>query len=98
MRLPNELRSIRVATITLERCRFAYEYQTEITDIYICTLDVKKYCGKGDSGAPLVFNKKLAGVFIFSGGQGGANNPDVYVNLSHPTYRNWIMSILSYYH
>ena len=81
-------------TISQERCRHAYEHQTDITDIYICTLDEDKYCAKGDSGAPLVFERLLAGVFVWSGGRGGANNPDVYVNLSHHIYREWILSNL----
>ena len=66
----------------------------EITNKNICTLDESglKYCGAGDSGDPLVVEGELAGIFTVSLYNGGPDIPDVYMNLSHPEYRNWILA------
>ena len=88
------LRSITVPIISREQCRLVYQHHLEITDRDICTYDSnkKKFCGPGDSGAPLVVEGHLVGVYAWSAGFNGPVGPDVFMNLAHPIYMNWIIS------
>ncbi|XP_033225813.1 trypsin-like [Belonocnema kinseyi] len=92
-----ELRSIEVPLISKAECRKAYPRPRGwITNKEICTLDKSgnKGSGLGDSGDPLVVNGQLLGVMAWSRGLADGKSPDVYINLSHPLYRNWILAYL----
>ncbi|XP_033214707.1 transmembrane protease serine 4-like isoform X2 [Belonocnema kinseyi] len=54
-----ELRSISVLTISLDRCRRAHGNDPEITSKVICTHDhfLPRHCSYGDDGGPLVINE-----------------------------------------
>ena len=82
--------------ISQEQCENEYEHQAIITIKDICTLDPHKRCGDGDSGAPLVVGDKLAGIYSWTGayGYGGPRFPDVYMNVSHSVFRNWIIYVM----
>ncbi|XP_033230877.1 trypsin beta-like [Belonocnema kinseyi] len=98
-RYPKCLRSITVRIISLAECRTRYPHDLDITDKTICTfngaLEAKKHCSDGDSGGPLVLNDKLIGVMAWNREDAHANAPDVFMNLAHPAYRNWIISHMS---
>ena len=100
MEYAKQLRSISLPIISLESCKHYYIPKAfDISNKNICTLDEfgLKYCGAGDSGDPLVVEGELAGIFTVSEGDGGPHIPDVYMNLSHPEYRNWILSTVNYF-
>ena len=85
-------------TISLEKCRNVYAYVREVLEITnknICVNDNdgKKYCSFGDSGNPLVIAGKLAGVMSWN--THNCEEPDVFMNLADPEYRNWIISNLA---
>ena len=92
--ISNVLRSISVPIISNERCRKYYGFYINITDQYICTLDTsgKKSCGNGDSGGPLVVHGQLVGVYVGSTKRDKQYFPDVFMKLSSPEYKNWIIS------
>ena len=91
------LRSINVKILDQGKCQRTYRLHTNITDKEICTWDRRgqKRCGLGDSGGPLAITRKLAGVMAF---MGNLNAPDVFINVAHPEYREWILSHLSNNH
>ena len=99
MVFPNKLRSMIVPTISREECIHHYRGRFEISDKNICTLDKsgRKSCSFGDSGAPLVAKSKLIGVHSSAGNNLSYINPDIYMNLSHPAYKNWIILNLQIY-
>ena len=86
---PEELRSITVPIISLEKCRRIYRFN-KLTERHICILDDVewKHCGDGDSGGPLVIGGHLAGVYAW---KRGCYGPDIFMNLAHPENRNWIL-------
>ena len=86
--------SIKVPISGQARCRRAYQHHTEITDKEICTWDRRgeKRCELGDSGGPLTIAGKLAGVLAFIGDN--IYIPDVFINVAHPEYSEWILSHL----
>ena len=90
---PHQLRSITVPIINNDDCENAYHNQYPITIENICTFDSSglRRCNEGDSGAPLVVSGRLVGCMTWN-----ANSvdpyPDVFVNLLHLDYRNWILS------
>ncbi|XP_033230876.1 trypsin delta-like [Belonocnema kinseyi] len=97
MVFPKVLRSITVPTISEEQCwrdvaQHCQEDEHEITNKVICAFDriEGKRCSYGDSGGPLVVNGQLAGIMAW--GLENEAGPDVFMNLSHPAYRNWILS------
>ena len=93
--IPNrDLRRIQVPIISQQECANIYVGHFHITDKHLCTLDrsLQKYCSRGDAGAPLVVHSQLAGVLIFLGEALGRGHPDIFINLDHPMYSNWIMS------
>ena len=96
---PNELRSTIVPTISVAECINYYRGRCEVSDKNICTLDRsgRRSCSFGDSGSPLVADRKLIGVHSSAGSDLSRVNPDIYVNLSHPAYKNWIISHLRLY-
>ena len=80
-------------------CRDIYHGHVQISDRDICTLDPlrQKCCGEGDSGGPLVFQDQLVGIFAWSSGMGlFPDAPDVFVKLSHPAYKYWIVSNIQF--
>ena len=83
-----------VPIISNEQCQQYYRLHVKITDKHICTLDRsgKKSCGIGDSGGPLVVYGQLVGVLSGSGERDNQYNPDIFMRLSHPDYKNWIIS------
>ena len=87
--------SVKVPISGQARCRKAYEHHTEITDKEICTWDRRgeKHCELGDSGGPLTIAGKLAGVLAFIGDN--KYIPDVFINVAHPAYREWILPHLT---
>ena len=89
---PHQLRSTTVPILTLWQCENAYHGLFPITDQYICIYytNREKSCDDGDSGGPLVVNDRLVGVYSFHGSQPQA--PDVFMNLMHPSYKEWILS------
>lgn len=93
---PKCLRSITVRIISLAECQSHYLHDPDITDKTICTFngafEATKHCSDGDSGGPLVLNGKLIGVMAWNREDINANAPDVFMNLAHPEYRNWIIS------
>ena len=93
---PEELRSILIPILSQQQCENAYHNHAVITNKEICTYDRggRKCCGFGDSGGPLVVNGRLAGVMSWTGFFPNRPNPDVFMNLSHPEYRNWIISTI----
>ena len=93
MIFPRELRSIDVPIISLDECASIYENIVTITSKDICTHDqINRKCAcDGDSGGPLVVQGHLLGIMAWSGDGPKAEHPDVFVNLSHPTYRLWII-------
>ena len=99
MEFPHRLRSITIPIISQGLCRRAYHGHIEITNANICTLDStgQKCCGTGDSGAPLVVHGQLIGVFAGSRGLGERIAPDIFMKLTHPIYRSWIISNISYF-
>lgn len=64
-----------------------------INDDHVCTYKNKSsgLCA-GDSGAPLVNNKRLIGVFSWSVSC-GKDNPDVFLRIS--SYADWIESVIT---
>ena len=96
---PCELRSITVPIISLSECQNIYRQTAEITNKYFCTQDIHGLQGGsyGDSGGPLVVNDQLAGVYSWSKNHATPEYPDVYVNLDHPLYRNWILANLHHF-
>ena len=96
---PKHLRSMIVPTISLAECINHYRGRCIVSDKNICTLDRsgRRSCSFGDSGSPLVANGKLIGVHSFAGSNFSRINPDTYINLSHPVYKNWVMSYLRLY-
>lgn len=60
----------------------------------ICTFDKcsEKYIGNGDSGGPLVVHGKLIGVMAWSRTDQSEGSPDVFMKVSHPQFKNWIIS------
>ena len=91
---PAELRSITVPIISLEECRYRYHNISPITNIYVCTYfqNRQKCVNDGDSGAPLVVNRKLVGVLAWGDDTGNPLAPDVFMSTLHPKYREWIES------
>ena len=71
-------------------CYHAYHPHYPISNKNICTLDYSRKKGSclGDSGGPLVVEGHLVGILSWS--IGFAQNPDVFMNLMYPQYRNWI--------
>ena len=95
---PDSLRSIVVPLISLRECVNSFPHRFNITDKEICTHDraMDKRCNSGDSGAPLVVNSRLVGVYSWSGETLGYHSPDVFMNVAVPIYRNWIMSFFHF--
>ena len=89
---PHQLRSITIPIISLSQCESAYRGIFHVTDQQICTYytNREKCCDDGDSGGPLVVNGRLVGVYSFSGIKPQA--PDVFMNIMHPSYTDWILS------
>ena len=77
-----------------DKCEWHYGIPGQITERNICTFDIflKKYSSCGDSGGPLVVDGKLAGVLSWSGTDRNQENPDVFMKVSHPLYRRWIIA------
>ena len=73
-------------------CRKIYQSYYPITDRDICTLEPRgqKSSCHGDSGGPLVLNHQLIGIMAWNKGHAPQLLPDVFLNMSHPVYRNWI--------
>ncbi|XP_033218376.1 trypsin eta-like [Belonocnema kinseyi] len=94
------LRSIIVPTISVEECRSFYHDVRLITNQEICTFDRggEKYGSNGDAGGPLVFGGKLVGVYSWGGDGHPRENPDVFMNLLYPLYRNWILANVRLHH
>ena len=99
MKFPKHVRSTTVHTISVEYCAHIYRFHHPVTERDICTYDPRgdKCCGEGDSGGPLVVHGHLVGIFSWSSGLGGPVFPDVFVNLLHPVYSNWIHSHVPHY-
>ena len=94
MVFPCELRSIIVPIISQEECAIAYYNIFEISNRDICTFDGHRQKGGafGDSGGPLAVDRQLVGVMSWSKSMTLPIYPDVFVNLAHPLYRNWILA------
>ena len=94
MEFPHQLRSITVPIINLADCQRPYQHHFEITDKDICThyRNRDKCCGPGDSGGPLVVNNRLVGILAWTNHSEDPEYPDVFMNLLHPEYREWIHS------
>ena len=97
--LPTQLRSMIVPTISLAECIDIYRGRCEVSNQNICTLDRsgRRACSHGDSGAPLVANSKLIAIHAAAGSNLSQINPDIYIKLSYPAYKNWIISHLRMY-
>lgn len=82
--------------ISRRKCKSDYSDYSPITEKDICTLDANKKTGScyGDSGGPLVVNGHLLGVMTWSRGRPNRENPDVFLNLAQPVYKNWIDSMM----
>ena len=93
---PFQLRSITIPILNLWQCENAYRGIFHITDQYICTYyrNREKCCDDGDSGGPLVVNDRLVGVYSFCGRE--PQVPDVFMNLMHLPYKDWILSYVSH--
>ena len=80
--------------ISQRKCKWYYERPGAITDKEICTFDAyqEKYGSDGDSGGPLVVHNRLIGIMSWSGTDRNQENPDVFMKVSHPLFRNWIVS------
>ena len=95
MEFPHLFRSIAVPIIDNADCQRPYQHNFEITDKDICTLykNRSKCCGPDDSGGPLVVNNTLVGILAWKNNSEDPNKyPDVFMNLLHPEYREWIHS------
>ena len=81
-------------------CQNAYRNLTAIINKVLCTFDRsgQKYTTFGDFGAPLVINNRLAGVLAWNENNENGKKPDVYINLSYPFYRNWILANIKLNH
>ena len=88
------LLSIVVPIIDEHECREASRNFTEISNEVICTFDRSgnRCSGYGDSGNPLMVADKLLGVMAWSPGFPDGKRPDIFTNVAHPTYRNWILT------
>ena len=72
-----------------------YDRVFNITDKDFCTFSPSgRCCSFGDSGAPFVVGRRLVGVHSWGSSERNRLNPDVFMNLAHPEYINWIMSII----
>ena len=96
---PLELRSATVTVIGLQECHFTLLHKLQnnivIGDKDICTgeLNGEKGSCSGDSGGPLAINGELAGIMSFNSNRApfaSRENPDIFVNLAHPTHKYWI--------
>ena len=98
--VPIEVHSINVNVISLEECQRYYNNVRQITNKEICTLDRRgeKFGSNGDSGGPLVVAGKLVGVYSWSGNNPRHENPDVFMNLLHPFYKQWIIANIQLNH
>ena len=87
-------RSITVPIISLQECQHYYLNIRQITNHVICTLDRsgEKFGTHSDSGGPLVIDDKLIGVYSWRGNNFPGENPDVFMNLLHPFYKNWVIA------
>lgn len=84
------IRTVRLVTISRERCQIFYKNLYKITDNMICAFgggEIKDAC-KGDSGGPAVFRNELVGIVSFAKGCGNPNYPGVYTNVFE--VRDWI--------
>ena len=52
---------------------------------------MERHSSIGDEGNPLVAHRHLIGVMIWTRDNG---LPDVYINLSYPSYKAWIVATL----
>lgn len=79
-----------------ESCREKIGHKHAIIEKYVCTYyrNREKCIGEGDSGGPLALNGQLVGIVAWSKSYAKPNSPDLFTNLLHPEFRNWIISEL----
>ncbi|XP_033229484.1 trypsin 3A1-like [Belonocnema kinseyi] len=89
---PILLRTITVPTISTELCKSLNNNDPLITEAVICTHDttLQQHACDGDESNPLndLENRYLYGIMLWTRGRGF---PDVYLNLSYPDYKAWIV-------
>ena len=86
--------------ISLNDCQEFYHEIRELSEKEICTLDRngRKFGAPGDVGGPLIVAGGQIGVYSWSGGKSRRENPDIYMNLLYPLYRNWILANARIHH